>query len=252
MSEIANPVEVALRSGSRAKSYLAKIEKLCRGLPADPRQIRQQDAAEITKLAAACRATRAVAAVLNQVEVPAAEELADFFDLFGVLYYPVMEDGKRSVGFWSIKDAATLTPEDVHEWVRETRPHPKTGKQETIPIPFGTWWKNHRPDYELYGVASDRAEWRNKTIVVDGRKYVNTVYGMPPVLDTAPGGYCAEVAQFALTAVLDRVITDEVDANAKRKRDAFVLDVGAHLLALRDGGDFRCRKLFCFTSTNGG
>jgi hypothetical protein len=38
-----------------------------------------------------------------------------FRNCFAETYYPVMEDGKRTVGFWSIKDSATLTPEDVHE-----------------------------------------------------------------------------------------------------------------------------------------
>ena len=253
MPENANPVEAALRGGSRAKNYASQIEKLCRRLPEDPQRIRGADAAELVKLAAACRASRAVTALLSPDERPAAAtELVDFFDLFEVLYYPVMEDGKRSVGFWSVKDAATLTPEDVHEWVRDTKPNPKTGKPGAVAVGFGAWWKNHRPDYELYGVAGDRAEWRSKTVEVDGRKCVNTSYGKPPVLDRVPHGYDCDAAATVLDAVLERVITDPDPGNAARKRDRFVLDVGAHLLALRDGGDFRCRKLFCFTSTNGG
>lgn len=209
---------------------------------------------DLLRLASVCRSSRAVAqAIAPGDPQPCADGLPEFADLFCSTYYPVMEDGKRTVGFWSVKDAATLAPADVHEWVRGTRTDKKTGKTEAMPVPFGTWWSTHRPDYDLYGVASDRAMWADKIIDVMGRKSVNCAYGRPPVIAEKPTKYGSGVdAEAILDEVLARTITDGDPENALRKQQAFVLDAGAHLLALRDFGSFRCLKLFCFTSTNGG
>jgi hypothetical protein len=49
-------------------------------------------------------------------------------------------------------------------WVRDVKYDKKTNKRMIVPVPFGTWWKNHKPDYELFGVASDRAMWHKKII----------------------------------------------------------------------------------------
>ena len=253
MLDVVHPVETALRSGSRAKNLSRKISELCSELPSDVSKITPAQRGEIMQLAAACRATRPVVSVLAIEDVSAIENAADFFDLFNEVYYPVLEDGKRSVGFWSIKDMTTLMPDDVHEWVRDRQVNQKTGNYDLIAIPFGNWWRNHRPDYEIYGIASDRSAWKSKIIDAEGHKCVNSSYGKPPVLKDMPAKYGDGAAACeVLEAVLAGTITDPDPNNAKTKRSKFVLDVGAHLTALRDGGDFRCRKLFCFTSTNGG
>ena len=253
MTKTIGPLEAALRTGSRAKNFGAKIAGLCETLPQNVAALTVEQRTALTKLAGMCRSSRAVAAVLVATDVPAVDALPEFHDLFCSVYYPVMEDGKRTVGFWSVKDSATLSTTDVHEWVRGTRTDKKTGKTENVPVPFGNWWATHRPDYDLYGVASDRAAWNDKVIDVLGRKSVNSAYGRPPVLLDAPKSYDdGSEARAVLDALLERVITDIDPENALRKRQAFVLDAGAHLLALRDFGTFRCFKIFCFTSTNGG
>lgn len=253
MVKTTHPVECALRSGSRAKYYAKKIRTLCKSLPPDVSLIDDKLREEILSLAAVCRASKEVANALSIEELPSIEEIPEFHDLFCETYYPVLEDGKRTVGFWSIKDSATLTPDDVHEWVRDRQIDKQTKKPVVVPVPFGTWWRSHRPDYELYRVASDSAEWCHKVIEVDSRKAVNTLYGKPPVRLSIPKKYGdGKDALTLLNALLERTITDKDEERAKAKRVGFVLDAGAHLLALRDFGDFRCRKLFCFTSTNGG
>ena len=254
MAIIAHPIETALRSGSRAKNFAKKIVELCHDLPVNPRDLTDEQRDAILRLAALCRATRAAANILSLESLPGADTASDFFDLFNETYFPVMEDGKRTVGFWSIKDRATLTPDDVHEWVRDTKIDKKTGKSVATVVSFGNWWKQHQPDYELYGVASDRSAWREKLIVAEGgRKCVNALYGCPPVLMDEPEWYGdGKDANQILDAILERTITDEIPTNAERKRRAFVVDAGSHLLALRDGGSFQCRKLFAFTSTNQG
>jgi len=256
MTEKNNPIEAALRSGSRSKNYGRKISDMCRDLSCNPDEISAKQRAAIVKLAALCRATRAISAILKSEaveDIPAIESVPEFGDLFCESYYPVLEDGKRTVGFWSVKDSATLTPDDVHEWVRDSKIDKKTGKREIVPVPFGSWWSLHRPDYDIYGVASDRSKWQQKVVEAGGRKCVNMAYGMPPVLSDAPKGYGdGEDAASLLNAILERVITDPDPSNALRKQHNFVLDAGAHLLHLRDGGTFRCRKVFCFTSTNAG
>lgn len=245
-------IEAALRSGSRSKNFSTKITDICKLIPENLAEITQEVRLDILRLASLCRSTRNVAAVITKDDVPAIDELPDFMDLFCTVYYPVMEDGKRTVGFWSVKDAATLSPPDVHEWVRNSQTNKKTGEREIVPTPFGTWWATHRPDYELYGVATDRALWQSKVIDVQGRKSVNTAYGRPPVMAEAPVRFNGDDADLILTELLNRTITDPDPVNAIRKRCDFVLDAGAHLLALRDFSNFRCLKIFCFTSTNGG
>lgn len=251
---VTGTIQAALLSGSRSKNFSSKIAKLCAALPERQTEITPEQRAEILRLAALCRATRAVKAVMVDAgEVPAIDELPEFGDLFCTSYYPVLEDGKRTVGFWSVKDTSTLAIADVHEWVRDRRIDKKTGKTEVVPVPFGSFWTQHKPDYDLYGVASDRAMWADKVIDVDGRMSVNTAYGRPPVISEAPALFGdGTAANEILDAVLTRTITDTDPENALRKRQAFVLDAGAHLLALRDFGSFRCVKIFCFTSTNGG
>lgn len=253
MTQKSHPVEAALRSGSRAKNYARQIAELCRGLPECGAALSERQRAAASKLAVLCRAAKAVNVALGVSESPAIDGVAEFSDLFCDTYYPVLEDGKRIVAFWSIKDKATLSPADVHEWVRDRKVNKKTEKSEVVAVPFGSWWTAHRPDYDLYGVAADRAMWQSKVIDADGRKCVNTVYGMPPVLAEKPARYGDGAAASALLdELLNRTITDPDPENALRKRQNFVLDAGAHLLALRDGGNFRCRKIFCFASTNRG
>ncbi|OQA09454.1 MAG: hypothetical protein BWY66_00553 [bacterium ADurb.Bin374] len=254
MAQITGSIEAALRSGSRSKNFAAKIAELCAPLPANPAELTDEQRAAVIKMAGMCRAVRAVATVLSTDETaPAVDSLPEFSDLFCSVYYPVMEDGKRTVGFWSVKDSATLAPDDVHEWVRDRKFDKKTGKTEIVPVPFGNWWRSHRPDYDLYGVASDRALWNSKIIDAAGRKCVNASYGRPPVISETPKGYGdGSEAETVLDEVLNRTIWDADPENALLKRQKFVLDAGAHLLALRDFGSFRCLKIFCFTSTNGG
>lgn len=253
MSNLSASIEAALLTGSRARNFGGKIAELCKSLPETQDALSDDDRAEILKLAALCRAGKAVTKVISSGDVPAMAEVPDFHDLFCATYYPVLEDGKRTVGFWSVKDGTTLSPADVHEWVRGTKTDKKTGKTEAVAIPFANWWSTNRPDYELYRVASDRAAWKSKTFELNGRQCVNTHYGTPPVAMKEPPkfGTGAE-AEDILDFLLERTITDPDPENAHRKRQNFVLDVGAHLLALRDGGMFRCVKLFCFASTNGG
>ena len=253
MENIIDAIEAALRGSSRAKSFAAKITDLCSSIRKDGGKIESFRREELLRLAGMCRASRKVTAIMATEEIPATDSIPEFSDLFCSVYYPVMEDGKRTVGFWSIRDSATLAPDDVHEWVRDRKLNKKTEKYEIVPVPFGTWWKTHRPDYDLYGIASDRARWNEKTLNVNGRCCVNTAYGKPPVLTSAPECYGDGVdAETILDAVLSRTITDSDPANAETKRRKFVIDAGAHLLALRDFGRFRCLKIFCFTSTNGG
>lgn len=249
-----HPIEIALRSGSMSKYYARKINDVCRDLPEDISALTDEKREAIVKMAAACRSSKAVANALSITEQPSIDQVPEFSELFCETYYPVMEDGKRTVGFWSIKDSATLTPEDVHEWVRDVKHDKKTNKRMIVPVPFGTWWKNHKPDYELFGVASDRAMWHKKTIENEmSRKCVNTLYGKPPVATAPPKGYGdGKAAHMLLGLILKRVIHDADEDTAQRKRNGFVLDAGAHLLALREFRSFRCRKLFCFASTNGG
>lgn len=250
---VTGTIQAALLSGSRSKNFSSKIAALCASLPESQADITPEQRSEILRLAALCRVTRAVKAVMESKDSPAIDEVPEFGDLFCTAYYPVLEDGKRTVGFWSVKDYSTLAIADVHEWVRDRRVDKKTGKTEIVPVPFGSFWTQHKPDYDLYGVASDRAMWGDKLIDVDGRKSVNTAYGRPPVISAAPALFGdGAAANEILDAVLTRTITDEDPENALRKRQAFVLDAGAHLLALRDFGSFRCLKIFCFTSTNGG
>lgn len=249
-----HPIEIALRSGSMSKYYARKIADVCKDLPEDISALTDEQREAIVKVAAACRSSKAVATTLSITEQPSIDQVPEFFELFCETYYPVMEDGKRTVGFWSIKDSAILTPEDVHEWVRDAKQDKKTNKRVIVPVPFGTWWKNHKPDYELFGVASDRAMWHKKTIENEmSRKCVNTLYGKPPVATAPPKGYGdGNAARDLLSLLLKRVIHEESEETAQRKRNGFVLDAGAHLLALREFRPFRCRKLFCFASTNGG
>jgi len=248
-----HPVERALGSGSRAKSFATKIKKLCAPLPVKIADISDNQRSDIIRLAAACRSTKAVIAVLSISELPSIDKIPEFKDIFCETYYPVMEDGKRGVGFWSIKDAATLAKEDVHEWVRERRQNKKTMQYEVVPVPFATWWRTHKPDYVLYGVAGDRAQWNKRIIMCGKRPSVNMMYDNPPVLTEQPKKYGDGVDALAiLNEVLSRTITDADPVTAHLKRVAFVLDAGSHLLALRDFGAFRCRKIFCFTSTNAG
>ena len=245
-----HPVETALRSGSRAKNFSGKISELVKSLPENVSEMDEAQRAEAMRLASMCRCVRAVADVVTCHDLPEIERAPLFSDLFCEMYYPVMEDGKRTVGFWSFKDNATLAPEDVHEWVRGTKVDKETKKTVPALVSFAQWWKNMRPDYELFGVASDRAEWKNKIIDTGDRRCVNTMYGHSPVLERAPDGYDPQEASDALDVILTRMIAGGKDE--ERKRRAFVLDVGAHLLALRNGTPFRCRKIFCFASTNGG
>jgi len=250
---ISQSIEKALSGGSRSKNFASKIKKLCGSLPLTMVEVTPKQREEIVRLAAACRASKAVTAALSISDLPSIDEVPDFMDLFCETYYPVLEDGKRTVGFWSIKDSATLTADDVHEWVRDTKVNKKTGKPELVPVPFGTWWRNHRPDYEIYGVAADRAQWNKKLIYNEDRMCVNTVYDKPPVLIDMPTNYGDGTdAAIVLDAVLERTIHDGDSKNAERKRIGFVVDAGSHLLALRDFGNFRCCKIFCFTSTNAG
>ena len=140
-----HPIEIALRSGSMSKYYARKINDVCRDLPEDISALTDEKREAIVKMAAACRSSKAVANALSITEQPSIDQVPEFSELFCETYYPVMEDGKRTVGFWSIKDSATLTPEDVHEWVRDVKYDKKTNKRMIVPIPFGTWWKNHKP-----------------------------------------------------------------------------------------------------------
>lgn len=248
-----NPIETALLSGSRSKSFRLKIEKLCKTLPADPANLTDQQRAQIIRLAAASRSSKATVVAMSMNELPSIDEVPEFQDLMCETYYPVMEDGKRTVGFWSIKDSVTLSPMDVHEWVRDRQLDKKTGKHIIVPVPFSTYWNNHRPDYEIFGVASDRAQWNKKVIATEDRRCVNTMYDKPPVIIEKPAKYGDGTdAMFVLNAILERTIMDADPENAQLKRDRFVLDCGAHMLALRDFGSFRCCKIFCFTSTNAG
>jgi len=248
-----HPIEEALLSGSRSKSFKLKIEDLCKTLPPDPINLTDKQRAQIIRLAAACRSSKATVTAMSMSELPSIDEVPEFKDLMCETYYPVMEDGKRTVGFWSIKDSATLSPIDVHEWVRDRQKDKKTGGYIIVPIPFSTYWNNHRPDYEIFGVAADRAQWNKKVITTEDRKYVNTMYDRPPVIIEKPAKYGDGAdAMFVLDAILERTITDPDPDNAQLKRDRFVLDCGAHMLALRDFGSFRCCKIFCFTSTNAG
>lgn len=255
MKNAENPVKAALLSGSRSKGYARQIDKICRDLPSDTTNIDDNKRRAILKLATACRATRAVQTVLrgnDGLDIPAIDQMLEFDDLFCKAYYPVLEDGKRSVSFWSIRDSAVLSPADVHEWVRDVVVDKKTGARKVVPTPFGNYWVKHKPDYDLYAVAADRSQWNKKIITIDGRPAVNTAYGKPPVLTTAPEGYDHGKATAILKAILERTICDDSEDVAIQKRKAFVLDAGAHMLALRDFGEFRCRKIFCFASTNQG
>ena len=249
-------IENAMRSGSAAKNYAGRIARTCSGIPDRIEDLTEEKREEVLKLAAACRSTKAVAAAMTIDEVPAIDEVPEFDDLFCETYYPVLEDGKRTVGFWSIKDRAVLTPDDVHEWVRDRKTDSKTGKTMVVPVPFGHYWRKNKPDYTLYGVAYDRAQWHKKVVEADGdggRVSVNTLYGRPPVATTPPEKYGdGEVAKELLHTILARVISDTDEEDAQKKRIGFILDAGAHLLALRDFRPFRCRKMFCFTSTNKG
>lgn len=254
MKNAEHPVKAALLSGSRSKGYTKQITAICRNL-ADIAAIDDNKRLAILKLATACRATRAVQAVLrgnDGLDIPAIDQMLDFDDLFCKLYYPVLEDGKRTVSFWSIRDSAVLSPADVHEWVRDTTVDKKTGARKVVPTPFGNYWTKHRPDYDLYAVAADRSQWNKEIITIDGRLAVNTAFGKPPVINEAPKGYDHAKAITVLKSILERTICDSDEVVAAQKRKAFVLDAGAHLLALRDFGEFRCRKIFCFTSTNQG
>lgn len=248
-----HPIEQALLTGSRAKNYALKIAELCARLPTDITSLNDKQRSEIVRLAAVCRSSKAVTAALSIDTLPSIDEVPEFMDLFCESYYPVLEDGKRTVGFWSIKDSATLTPEDVHEWVRDVKTDKKTGAPTIVPVPFSTWWKNHKPDYEIYGVAANRAEWNKKVIKGEDRICVNTMYEKPPVCTVKPSVYGdGKDAMFVLDEVLKRAIHDPDNDLAQLKRIGFIVDAGSHLLALRDFKPFRCRKLFCFTSTNCG
>ncbi len=254
MDKTLNPIMAALSSGSRAKGHAGQIRKLTRSLSkvesVDDLTVEQRVA--ILKLATACRATKAVQRVLDATDIPAVDQLVEFRDLFCYTYYPVLEDGRRTVSFWSIKDSAVVSAEDVHEWVRDIQVDKKTGERKVVPVTFGAYWRKHRPDYDIYLVAADRSQWGSKLINIEGRKAVNTAHGNPPVKVSKPKSYDAKVANRILDDILARTITDDDADNAIAKQKAFVLDAGAHLLALRDFGKFRCRKIFCFTSTNGG
>jgi len=246
-------IEAALRGGSRAKNFAAKITEVCGTVRKSGGEITDARRTEILRLAGMCRASRKIASIMSGDETPAMDSVPEFSDLFCSAYYPVMEDGKRTVGFWSVKDSATLAPDDVHEWVRDRKFNRKTEKPELVPVPFGNWWRSHRPDYDLYGIAADRARWNEKVLDVNGRLCVNTAYGKQPVLTSAPACFGdGKDAETILDAILKRTITDPDSDDALMKRRKFVTDAGAHLLALRDFGKFRCLKLFCFTSTNGG
>ena len=247
-----HPIRAALMSGARAELYAERISSLCATLPADTGSITADQRSAILILAIGSRSTEAVRAALGISDANAADSLPDFDDLFCDLYYPVIEAGSRAVAFWSVKDSAILPPANVHEWVRGFKIDKKTGQRVAAAVPFGTHWTTKKPDYTLYGVAADRAEWRKRLITDEnGRQCVNILFGTPPVRDKAPARYC-DAATGLLDLILTKSIHDGDAANAERKRRSFVLDAGAHLLALRDGGGFRCKKLFCFTSTNAG
>ena len=252
MAKLSTSVGAALRGGSRGRNFARRISDVCAcldetGLTDDLRE-------EIIRLAAACRASKEVATILSMDDLPAIDEIPEFHDLLNETYYPVLEDGKRTVGFWSVKDAATLSPDDVHEWVRDTKLDEKTKQMVVVPVSFSSFWKKRKPDYELFGVVCDRSMWSSKVVTAeDGRRCVNTAYGRPPVRMAPPVKYGdGKDAGMVLDAILRGTITDDDEHNAMRKRVGFVLDAGGHLLAMRDFGEFRCRKIFCFTSTNAG
>ena len=129
---------------------------------------------------------------------------------------------KRTVGFWSVKDSVILAPTDIHEWVRDNKLNKKTGKYEIVPVPFGTWWNTHKPDYEIYGVASDRAQWNQKVIYTEERMCINMMYDRPPVLIERPSKYGnGEDANMILDALLERTITDKDENHSKSKTKRF-------------------------------
>lgn len=226
---------------------------LCASLPSDLTKLTDEQRSEVIKLASLCRSVKAVALALSVSSVSAIDEAVDFSDLIDDMYYPVTENNTRSVGFWSVKDNSILNPVDVHEWVRDWEVNKKTGRRTQIAVPFSEWWNKHRPDYTLFGVALDRANWQKKIVDCGERECVNLGYGKPPVRLTVPKKYGdGKTANAILDFILSMVIDDPNQANAKMKRDKFVLDIGYHLLSLRDGNPFRCRKIFCFTSSNGG
>lgn len=250
----------ALQSGAHSSRHAKSIAKLSDDIPdALPSYSNLSDVIrdKILRLAGICRCSRAVKNILmsgsQSQSVTEYDTTPEFDDLLYRAYYPVLEDGRASVRFWCVNTNRIITSQDVHEWVRDTAIDKKTGKLLKIVVPFHSYWCKHIPDYDIYGVCFDRAKWREPTVSTDtGTVCVNTAFNRTPVRETAPDGYVKSEAEAALDLILESVITDPDPVNATMKRDKFVLDVGSHMLSLRDGGSFRCRKVFCFTSTNNG